>query len=119
MQQSKLSDSVNSEQLERELEEKINVLNQRLERWGRNALFIVGGLILSYKLYELLINDKTKDGKENTNHRQILENIVSIAGKQLGLILLAYLKERLVEYLAERAFREDQKKQHNHEEDTQ
>ena len=108
-----------SEEQEQSLEEEINKLSVKGRDLAINALFIAGGLALSYFLFQNLFGEKkSKKKKKGMSGKGIEEeetqvstsmatlgpfgNIAQNLAKEALLMLLVVAKDKLIEYLNER-----------------
>ncbi len=108
-----------SEEQEQSLEEEINKLSVKGRDLAINALFIAGGLALSYFLFQNLFSEKKSKKKKKGMSVKAVEdeetqistsmatvspfgNIAQNLAKEALLMLLVLAKDKLIEYLNER-----------------
>jgi Icc-related predicted phosphoesterase len=102
------------DELERLSEEQQNALETELESLSKkgkslavNALFIVGGLALSYLLFKMVTDSEGAKSKKKNKQEEnelkaepsFLRNITQSIAAEAAIVLLAIAKDKLTEYL--------------------
>lgn len=104
-----------------ELEEETRAIAERTEKIVTNAVIIGGALALTYFVYTQLSGSKKKKAKKKEREEEaeneeaedtspasaILSQVGSALVNQGGMLLLAFAKEKLTEYLRARAEKEN------------
>lgn len=93
-----------SKKLERELNNQLSELTGKVEKWGTTLLFVGGGLLLAYRIFEMMNDDPAEKAavKTESKQKELLNKILAIAGEQVTMLLLAYLRNKLITVLSDR-----------------
>lgn len=102
-----------SEKLEKELDKQLDQVLDKTEKWARNILLAGTALIIGYKLFQLFTSEEDSDEAQSEQKRKdIFNKVIELVGKEVGFLILAFLKNKLLDYLNQKdviASTEDEK----------